>query len=121
MKLTGVVPMLRTHDLDATIAFYHDLLGFQCASRMEGWAALQNGGVEIMIATPNAHEPFAKPVFTGSLYFHADDLDACWLQVKNKAEVVYPIEDFDYGMREFAIRDNNGYLLQFGTPLEEQG
>jgi len=29
--------------------------------------------------------------------------------------VVYPIESFDYGMREFAIRDNNGYILQFGA------
>ena len=37
--------------------------------------------------------------------------------MKDKAEVVYPIEDFDYGMREFAIRDNNGYLLQFGQEI----
>ena len=26
-------------------------------------------------------------------------------------------ETFAYGMREFAIYDNNGYLLQFGTPV----
>ena len=32
-------------------------------------------------------------------------------------ERCYPIEDFHYGMREFAIFDNNGYLLQFGQPL----
>jgi len=24
-------------------------------------------------------------------------------------------------MREFAIYDNNGYLLQFGTPINENG
>ncbi|MFN5228579.1 MAG: hypothetical protein ACK5Q3_18600 [Planctomycetota bacterium] len=28
------------------------------------------------------------------------------------------LEDFDYGMREFAIYDNNGYLLQFGQSLQ---
>ena len=26
------------------------------------------------------------------------------------------MEEFHYGMREFAIYDNNGYMLQFGTP-----
>ena len=36
---------------------------------------------------------------------------------QDQCEVVYPIEDFDYGMREFAIRDNSGYLLQFGQPI----
>ena len=43
-----------------------------------------------------------------------DDANALWLQLKDKATVVYPIEEFDYGMREFAIRDINGYILQFG-------
>jgi hypothetical protein len=27
------------------------------------------------------------------------------------------MEDFAYGMREFAIYDNNGYMLQFGAPV----
>jgi hypothetical protein len=27
--------------------------------------------------------------------------------------VEYRIEGFDYGMREFAVRDNSGYVLQF--------
>jgi hypothetical protein len=29
----------------------------------------------------------------------------------------YPLKDFDYGMREFTIRDNNGYILQFGPEI----
>lgn len=36
------------------------------------------------------------------------------------ARVCYPIEDFHYGMREFAIFDNNGYLLQFGQPVAQK-
>ena len=121
MKLTSLVPMLRTLDVDATINFYRDVLGFDCASRLEGWAALRKDDVEIMIAEPNAHQPFDTPCFTGSLYFHAEDVDAVWNKVKDQARVVYPIENFYYGMREFAILDNNGYLLQFGKEQEEQG
>ena len=73
-----------------------------------------------MFALPNAHIPFDKPQLTGSLYFRCDDVNAFWESVKDKAEVVYPIEDFDYGMREFAVRDNNGYLLQFGQEIDVQ-
>jgi hypothetical protein len=32
-------------------------------------------------------------------------------------KIAYPMEDFEYGMREFAIYDNNGYMLQFGAPI----
>ena len=42
------------------------------------------------------------------------DVDALWERLKDVVRVCYPIEDFEYGMREFGIYDNNGYLLQFG-------
>ena len=117
MKLNGLVPMLRVHDLEEAIDFYQALLGFRCVSRMEGWATLTRDGVELMIALPNQHQPFEKPQFTGSFYFHPDDVDALWQHVKDRATVVYPIENFEYGMREFAILDNNGYCLQFGQQI----
>ena len=101
-------------DQDRAKRFYTEVLGFKCASRMEGWACLERDGVEFMVALPNQHEPFERPLFTGSFYFRTDDVDCIWDAVKDKATIVYPIETFDYGMREFAIRDNNGYILQFG-------
>ncbi len=115
MKLETVVPMLTVTDLDATLVFYRDVLGFECLERMEGWAVVHRDGVEVMFSLPNQHVPFEKPILTGSLYFKLDDVDALWQELKEKAKVVYPIETFDYGMREFAILDNNGYCLQFGT------
>lgn len=62
--------------------------------------------------------PFEKPAFTGSFYFNTDEIDALWAELKDKANVAYGIENFEYGMREFAVYDNNGYLLQFGQELE---
>jgi len=56
-------------------------------------------------------------MFTGSLYFHTEDVDSLWEQFRAKATIVYPIENFDYGMREFAIRDGNGYILQIGQEI----
>lgn len=119
MKLTALRPMLWTNDLRGTIDFYCNLLGFQLGEKNDawGWAALIKDDVEIMLAKPNAHTPFDGPVFTGSFYFNTDNVDQLWESVKDKANVCYEPEDFEWEMREFAIYDNNGYLLQFGQDL----
>ena len=112
-------PMLRTKDLSGTVAFWTGRLGFTCdgVSEEDGWASLSRDGVGLMIAMPNAHVPFETAGFTGSFYFTVDDVAALWAGLKDRVEIAYPMEDFHYGMREFAIYDNNGYMLQFGTPL----
>jgi len=112
-------PMLRTKDLHATIRFWTERLGFTCEgfSEEDGWASLSRDRVAVMVATPNAHMPFSAAAFTGSFYFNVDDTATLWASLKDDVEIAYPIEDFPYGMREFAIYDNNGYMLQFGTPL----
>ncbi|HEX3129162.1 MAG TPA: VOC family protein [Thermoanaerobaculia bacterium] len=116
MKLQELTPMLRTKDLQGTVEFYTRILGFECDELSEewGWASLHRDGVAVMLAVPNEHESFERPAFTGSLYIRTDDVDGLWEQLKDRVKVCYPVEDFDYGMREFAIYDNNGYLLQFG-------
>ena len=119
MTLTNLAPMLRVRDVEETVRFYVEVLDFDCANRVDGWACLQKDGIELMVALPNLHEPFEQSQFTGSFYFTTDDVDELWHRLKERATVVYPIETFDYGMREFAIRDNNGYLLQFGKPVPE--
>ena len=119
MKLENIRPVLAVKSIDDTIRFYREVLGFECANRMNGWAALRKDNVEVMISLPNAHEPFEKPTLTGSIYFNTSDVDALWQQIKDKANIVYPLENFFYGMREFAIRDNNGYILQFGQEITD--
>jgi uncharacterized glyoxalase superfamily protein PhnB len=73
-----------------------------------------------MLAAPNAHwGEWKGPSFTGQLYIElktADEVDALWADVKDRAEVVYAVDDFDYGAHEFGIRDDSGYSLAFGAP-----
>jgi uncharacterized glyoxalase superfamily protein PhnB len=111
--------MLWTDDVKDTMDYYTTRLGFTHGNNLENWAwgcvILDN--VEIMFARPNEHMPYNGPQFTGTLYINTDNVDAWWEKLKDKVEVVYDIENFDHGMREFAIRDCNGYILQFGQPL----
>lgn len=73
----------------------------------------------IMLSKPNAHEKSRKISFTGSFYFNVNNLVRLWEGLKDKVQVCYEIETFEWGMKEFAIYDNNGYLLQFGQPVDE--
>lgn len=112
--------MLWTENLIETISFYKEVLGFTCAEFNYdlGWASLSKDDVRLMLASPNEHMPYDKIGFTGSFYFTTDDVDVFWNEIKEKAKICYEIENFEYGMREFAIFDNNGYLLQFGSEIE---
>lgn len=110
--------MLRVPDVPAAVAWYRDALGFEGETDGgEGWASLQRDGIELMLSAFNTHEGDTTPAFTGSLYLRCDDVDAWWSRLKDQARVCYPPEDFGYGMREFAIYDCNGFLLQFGQPI----
>jgi uncharacterized glyoxalase superfamily protein PhnB len=119
MKLESLTPVLYTNAIEATIQFYVKYFSFVCNNYNEtiGWASLSNGDVELMLSKPNAHIPFSRSNFTGSFYFRTKDIDTLWNAAKDVLNICYPIENFDYGMREFAVYDNNGYLLQFGQEL----
>ncbi|MBX7223779.1 MAG: VOC family protein [Blastocatellia bacterium] len=123
MRLLHQKTMLEVNNLAETIAFYTENLGFTCCAAFPDvesptWAALERDGIELMFSVRNAHSPVENPTMTGALYFTVKNATEAWELLKDKARIEYPIEDFDYGMREFAIRDCNGYLLQFGQELE---
>lgn len=120
MKLTALRPMFWTHDLQGTIQFYTGILEFTLGEYNEdwGWASLYKDDVHIMLAQPNEHTTFDKPIFTGTFYLNTDDVNGWWEKLKDKVKVFYEIENFEYDMREFAFYDPNGYIIQMGQPLE---
>ncbi|PWN58518.1 bleomycin resistance protein [Chryseobacterium viscerum] len=122
-QFTAVHPILWTENLDETIAFYMNILGFTLMDRNDDWqwASLRKDEVLIMLSQPNQHENPASIGFSGSFYFNVNDVDALWEDIKAKAKVCYEIETFEWGMREFAVYDNNGYRLQFGQAVDNLG
>ncbi|UKB81328.1 VOC family protein [Chryseobacterium sp. MEBOG07] len=122
-RFTAVHPILWTENLDETIAFYMNILGFTLMDKNEDWqwASLRKDEVLIMLSQPNQHEKPSSIGFSGSFYFNVNDVDALWEDLKTKAKVCYAIETFEWGMREFAVYDNNGYRLQFGQAVDNLG
>lgn len=120
-KFNSLRPVLWSEQFDETIAFYTQILGFTLQERNDDWqwASLQKDEVEIMLTKPNQHEKFNGIGITGSFYFNVENADELWDELKDKTKICYEIETFDWEMREFAIYDNNGYILQFGQDLHE--
>ena len=120
-KFNSLRPVLWSEQFDETIVFYTQILGFTLQERNDDWqwASLQKDKVEIMLTKPNQHEKFNGIGFTGSFYFNIENADELWDELKDKTKICYEIETFDWEMREFAIYDNNGYILQFGQDLHE--
>ena len=127
MVLTQLIPSIECNDLAESIEFYRDILGFEVTSFYPGdempyWAMLTRDGVSFMITERNAHAQHLQTSFTGSFYVYPDDVMAVWQEVTTKIDPSYiewPLEVFDYGMQEFAIKDPNGYLWRFGQEVEE--
>lgn len=119
MIFKNLKPVIWTDKLQETIGFYESMFGFTCAEKNDdwGWASLHRDEVEIMLAKPNQHILFEKPIFTGSFYITVDNVDELWAALKDQAGIVYEIENFPWEMREFAVYDNNGYIVQFGQAI----
>jgi len=116
-QIHALTPILRTVDLEGSVRFYTSVLGFTCSNQSATWASMKRGQATFMLLVPDRRIQDREPSFTGSLYFSTDDVDEFWRTVKDRARISYELETFPYGMREFGIYDNNGYLLQFGQPV----
>jgi uncharacterized glyoxalase superfamily protein PhnB len=64
------------------------------------------------------HGHLGEPNATATQYFHVDDALALWASVREHCGAEWCPEDMPYGVTEFAVRDPNGYLLSFGSPVE---
>ena len=113
-----MVPSLHARDLRETIAFYKTKLGFRVTGLHPDdepvWCELRRGDIRLMFSRlPDAEEP----TLTGALYLWPEDVTALHAELVARGVVVERgPEVMEYGMREFAVRDPNGYLLEFGEP-----
>lgn len=50
------------------------------------------------------------------LYVDVANADELFAKLKDRVDVIEPVHDTDYGMRELIIRDLNGFWITFGQP-----
>ena len=114
-----IVPMIHVPDVSATAEWYASI-GFKLVRQNvedgeANWALLTLGESEIMLSCGG--KPSAAHRREFDLYVHIDQVDGLFARLSDKAQIVEPPHDTFYGMREFIIRDNNGFWITFGQPI----
>jgi uncharacterized glyoxalase superfamily protein PhnB len=125
MKLTGLTPNIFTRQIDRSVAFYRDLLGFHVAITVPDappfvFVSLARDGVVIFLndeANARKEQPNATWLTVGqagvALFLDMEGIDELWDQLKDRVPVVQPIVDQWYGVREFSVTDPDGYVVTF--------
>jgi predicted enzyme related to lactoylglutathione lyase len=125
MRLTGVSPVLLVSDLERSVAFYRDLLGFECTLHGDppGFAvAVRDDAILLLsLAPPGAqlvpHWQVVEKMWNA--YVRVDDADAIYAEVQERGcSIDYTIYDAPHGFREFGVTDPDGYDIAFGQPLD---
>ena len=116
-----IVPMIHVPDVHATAQWYASI-GFEilrvnreCDTGPLDWALLRFGESEIMLNSGGQPSTARRREF--DLYTHVEDVEALRRGLEGKAEMVEDVHDTFYGMREFIIRDCNGFWITFGQRI----
>jgi DNA-binding transcriptional MerR regulator len=113
-----VLPQLPVSDMERSISYYQEALGFELAWRtVDGnLSALASGGIEILLLTPWTED---SPLPTLSAYVYVEDPDALCAEYEQAgADVVEPVAT-RYGMRDFVVRDPDGHRFTLGRGDEK--
>lgn len=116
-------PVLRTADYPRARAYYEERLGFQVVE--EGgdpprFGIFKRGGAVIFV--DGWHGGPSETSDNWNAYIHVAGLDALFERFRKAgAEIVRPIEQTVYGMREFELLDPDGNRICFGEDLEPAG
>ena len=121
-QLKKLTPNLIVSDVERSLAFYRDVLGFTVTARVpdEGplvFAALENGPVEIFLngaEASYAEYPGLKDRPIGgslTLFMETESIRAIHDLLKDNVKIVMPLEKKWYGVTEFAIADPDGWVI----------
>ena len=119
MRISGVVPQLRTTDLAASIRFYTTRVGLTLEFQYQDfYAGIRAGDHVFHLKLVDEKDPSIEFVDSGEhfhLYLQTDDAAAAAEALKEKGvRLVKDVHETAWGTREFVIRDDQGHTLYFG-------
>lgn len=116
-----VSPVIPTTDIEQTLAFYRDRLGFHIdftAGDPPSYASVSRGEWTTERAQIHFTQRSEPATYVGSLYIQVGlQIDTLYDEFRARGVVVeMELTDQPWGMREFRVLDNNGVQLVFGAP-----
>lgn len=126
----GAAPEFFVRDLEESLRFYVDQLGFQKVHQKLDFAIVTHSRAFLLLAGIEAGVHYQMPAVDEwlagaprgvgvNVLITVEDVDALYRRaVASGATIAKPIGDRDYGLRDFVLADPDGYLLRFASRIE---
>lgn len=116
--ITGTSPILASSNISASLDYYTQKLGFENPWKwghpITSFGGVSLGSVSIMF---NLQRDLAKAVAGHQLFIKVEDADKSYADHQQRgAQIIEPIEDKAWNMREYLVEDPSGYHLRFAGP-----
>jgi len=120
-------PLLAVRNMKETIEFYKNTLGFKMgmvfpdADNPE-YADLSKDGMVLMFIPAKDHGIGSEEKLGIGVYLYMEidgNIDEYYAELKNKGvNIVADIKDEPFGVRDFTVKDIDGYQLTFNQRLQ---
>jgi catechol 2,3-dioxygenase-like lactoylglutathione lyase family enzyme len=122
MLITAIIPQLRTTDMDSSIRFYTEQLGFSLEFRHQDfYAGISAGCQSIHLKLVDERDPSIAYVDDEEhlhLYLQCDDVATFAAEIRARGVVlVKDVHTTDWNTKEIVLRDDQGHTLYIGEPL----
>ncbi|MEO0636448.1 MAG: VOC family protein [Pseudomonadota bacterium] len=121
--MTQITPFVPCRDLDVSLAFYRDILGFEVGFLTEGvYAFVRRDQVAVRLLQVSPDVDLTSEERQNSFYIDTDHVDELFGELQPAlsrlpdARVRAPF-DQDYGQREFHAADPDCTLVFFGAAI----
>jgi catechol 2,3-dioxygenase-like lactoylglutathione lyase family enzyme len=117
-----ILPCLFVSDMRRSLEFYVESLGFT----QTGYYPIESepirtevrrDGVAIVLLSEPRRLELQVPALSGALYVFPESVDKLADELRGKVPFAWGPEDTEFGLREFAVRDPDGYTLIFAERL----
>jgi uncharacterized glyoxalase superfamily protein PhnB len=117
--LTGISPILLVTDLERSLAWWQESVGFDVEKLDENFGAARRDDLVILMARspqPSVYWQVVENMW--NVYIRVEDVDAFCAEVQERgAELDYSLCNQPWGMREFGLQDPDGHDIGFGQPI----
>lgn len=122
-------PLIHVSNLAQSIEYYTQILGFKLGKlypneKNPTYAPIFIGDNKLMLVKAREmNKKFYPDGLGGSgvqFFVKVENIDKIWNKIKDKVTIVDEIKDKPWGDREFTIKDTDGYLISFYTPLQDK-
>ena len=123
-RLAQITPLVPVFDVDRSVRFFVDTLGFQVGFQTDGYACLTRDCAAIRIILAGEGGDLCDQKYQQSCYIDVEGVEDLYRELKPKLDQlpkgrVKRLFDQAYGQREFHVLDEDVLLIMFGEPISK--